>query len=354
MSGFSIDQELLSSFVPLDSLSAESLAKLTERIRPQQASAGQTLFRLGETNQDAVYLLSGRVRLADKEGRAETISSGSAAARHPLANHQPRRCSAVADSEVRFIRIDNELLDILITWEQSAGYVVREISPEAELDDEGDWMIRTLQSSVFHHIPPANIQAVFNRMESVTVGKGQDVVVQGEEGDYYYILKQGRAEVLRRSDTGGKLVRLAEKRVGDGFGEEALISDTARNATVRMLVDGELMRLSKQDFEELLEAPVLEEVGREEAAPMVEREGATLVDVRLENEFAAGHMPGAINMPLYLLRLKSRGLSGNRPIIVYCDTGRRSSAAAFVLSERGFDVYVLKGGCEAEARHEVA
>ena len=354
MSGFSIDQQVLSSLVPLDSLSPESLKKLAERVQPRRAGVGQSLFQLGDTDEDAIYLISGEIRLTDKDGKNEMMVGGSPAARHPLANQQPRPYSGVAVSDVRFIRIDNELLDILLTWEQSAGYVVREISPDAELEDEGDWMTRMLQSSVFYRVPPANIQAVFSRMQAVHVRKGQDVVTQGEEGDYYYIIKQGRAEVLRQSGQGGKLVRLAEKGVGDGFGEEALISNTARNATVRMLTDGELMRLSQQDFEELLQAPVLEEVTAEEAERMVGADEAALVDVRLENEFKNSHLPGAVNVPLYLLRLKSRQLSEDRPVIVYCDTGRRSSAAAFVLSERGFEVYVLKGGYKGEVRSEVA
>ncbi|HUI62696.1 MAG TPA: rhodanese-like domain-containing protein, partial [Steroidobacteraceae bacterium] len=52
----------------------------------------------------------------------------------------------------------------------------------------------------------------------------------------------------------------------------------------------------------------------------------------------------AINIPLYFIRLKLSALDRNIPYVVYCDTGRRSSAAAFILVERGFDAYVLTGG----------
>ncbi|MGH8261263.1 MAG: rhodanese-like domain-containing protein, partial [Steroidobacteraceae bacterium] len=47
---------------------------------------------------------------------------------------------------------------------------------------------------------------------------------------------------------------------------------------------------------------------------------------------------------LYFIRLKLSTLEQDTPYIVYCDTGRRSSAAAYILVERGFDAYVLKGG----------
>ena len=56
---------------------------------------------------------------------------------------------------------------------------------------------------------------------------------------------------------------------------------------------------------------------------------------------------GAANIPLYSLRLKLAGLDRNRHYVVCCDTGRRSSACAYILSERGFQASVLKGGLTA-------
>ena len=52
---------------------------------------------------------------------------------------------------------------------------------------------------------------------------------------------------------------------------------------------------------------------------------------------------GAVNVPLYLIRLKLSTLDRNTPYVAYWDTGRRSSAAAYILVERGFDAYVLIG-----------
>jgi rhodanese-related sulfurtransferase len=60
-----------------------------------------------------------------------------------------------------------------------------------------------------------------------------------------------------------------------------------------------------------------------------------------------------VNIPLYFIRLKLATLDRNVKQIIYCDTGRRSSAAAFILLEHGFDAYVLRGGmnsAEADLR----
>ena len=113
------------------------------------------------------------------------------------------------------------------------------------------------------------------------------------------------------------------------------------------------MRLSKEDFEELLKAPMLNDVELEQAKQMV-KEGAVLLDVRLESEHKVASIKGSRNIPLYMLRLKAETLDRSKTYICYCATGRRSSAAAYLLSERGFDSYVLKGGLQAIPRASTA
>ena len=61
-------------------------------------------------------------------------------------------------------------------------------------------------------------------------------------------------------------------------------------------------------------------------------------------EFQNLRIEDAVNIPLYFIRLKLSALDRKVPYVVYCDTGRRSSAAAYILVERGFEAYVLKGG----------
>jgi rhodanese-related sulfurtransferase len=131
--------------------------------------------------------------------------------------------------------------------------------------------------------------------------------------------------------------------VGDTFGEEALIAEAKRNATVTMLTDGSLMRLNKNDFRELMNEPLLQWVTSERAQQIVQGGGRWL-DVRLPSEFQNMAVEGSINIPLYFIRLKLSTLDRNTPYVVYCDTGRRSSAAAYILVERGFEAYVLSGG----------
>ncbi len=66
------------------------------------------------------------------------------------------------------------------------------------------------------------------------------------------------------------------------------------------------------------------------------RDGATLVDVRSEGEFAAGHVDGAINIPVDGIRDRLAEVPRNKPVVLYCRSGMRSGRAAGILRDEGF------------------
>ena len=273
------------------------------------------------------------------------IRGGSPEARNPIAPSNPRRYSARAASErVEFLAMDADMLDMMLTWDQTGSYEVNELKG---VDDDApsadDWMTTLLQTKAFHRIPPPNIQAIFMRMQRVDYNPGDMVIKQGDEGEYFYVIVKGKCLVTRETPLNKEGIKLAELGMGDTFGEEALISDAKRNASVSMLTTGTLMRLAKDDFRTLLNEPMLEWVTVEQGKEIVARGGKWL-DVRLPSEFENYRMEGAVNLPLYFIRLKLKSLDRNVHYVVCCDTGRRSSAGAYILSERGFHASVLRGG----------
>ncbi len=157
------------------------------------------------------------------------------------------------------------------------------------------------------------------------------------------MIVNGKCVVTRETPLNRDGIKLAELGVGDTFGEEALIAEAKRNATVTMSTDGVLMRLNKDDFRALMNEPLLQWVAYDRAREIVAGGGRWL-DVRLPSEYQNMSIEGSINIPLYFIRLKLSTLDKNVPYVVYCDTGRRSSAAAYILVERGFEAYVLTGG----------
>jgi len=280
--------------------------------------------------------------------RLGKVEGGSDLARNPIAPVFPRRVTAKARDRVQFMSIDSDLLDVMLTWDQTGTYEVSELQDDDDGSGTEDWMTMLLQTKAFHKIPPANIQAIFMRMQQINYSAGDVIIKQGAEGDYFYVLTRGAAMVTRETPLSKDGIKLAELHVGDTFGEEALISDAKRNATVMMQTDGSVMRLGKDDFKKLLNEPMLDWVDRAEAEQIV-AEGGKWLDVRLPSEFENHHLDGAANIPLYFIRLKLNTLDENTKYIVCCDTGRRSSAGAYILSERGFRAYVLRGGIENDA-----
>lgn len=87
----------------------------------------------------------------------------------------------------------------------------------------------------------------------------------------------------------------------------------------------------------------MKEVSRDEARKLV-GEGAQLVDVRAEHEWDAGRIAGAVHIPLPALADRAEELEGDRPVVLYCRGGNRSTMAAEALEAGGYDAAKLTGG----------
>ncbi len=92
------------------------------------------------------------------------------------------------------------------------------------------------------------------------------------------------------------------------------------------------------------------DVGPTEATLLINRDQAKVVDVREPDEFATGHLPDALNIPLSQLSKRLGELESMKefPLLVYCASGGRSSRACADLSKHGFDkLHNLNGGVSA-------
>jgi CRP-like cAMP-binding protein/rhodanese-related sulfurtransferase len=343
-----VDHTVLQDLVPLNSLTDTRFMEISRGFKVENICAGRFLFGAGECDNRSLYLLDGEVNFIDANGRVTGIvSAGMEPARYPLANQQPRLVSARTATPCVIAWLDSTLLDVMLTLDQSAYRRPADTRVEggararrAKIED--DWMTRMLHSQAFIKLAPVEIQRLLRTLTSVTVSAGDTVIRQGQEGDYFYIIREGKCSVTRQVSSKGWDVPLAELSAGDCFGEEALVSDARRNATVTMLTDGHLMRLSKKEFLELLKKPLVHYVGIEEARSIADNGGIWL-DVRLADE-CSNAMENSINIPLAEIREKAPDLSKDRSYIICCDTGRRSASAAFLLSQREFEVNVLEGG----------
>ncbi|RME34140.1 MAG: hypothetical protein D6786_05765 [Gammaproteobacteria bacterium] len=331
---------LLRDRPPIKGLPAACQEELCRSATLVEYPQGAYPFRQGQEDNDTLYLLEGKLALEADGEVVRTLDAGQPDALYPVAQLQPRQWSGRALTPVSMVRVDRGLLERLLSGQQGEEELtVGEITTSGETD----WMTRMLQSELFARMPAHNIQRIFGALEEIEIEPGTEVVRQGEPGDYYYIIGQGRFEVSRKDPASGEVVRLAELGPGDVFGEEALVGNTVRNATVTSRTRGLLKRLTREDFEALIKRPVLRVVTVEEALRRVEQ-GSGWLDVRSREQYRRNAIPGSHNLPFGQLRTGADDLRRDRSWIVVSDTGSRASVGAYILTELGFDACCLQGG----------
>lgn len=336
--GHASDVAALARLAPLAALSAERLEELAQLGAVRRVERGTDVLAQCDPAH-ASFLLSGELLLLFQGGGTLVVVGGTSEASHPLARRRPSVARTKAITDVDVVSFDDEVLDIAATWDQVAKAGDATFLGNA-------FSLGSLRSGALAQLPPAHIDELLKRFERIDAQRGQVVVREGEEGDYYYLIESGRFQVERL--VGGAKIVLAELKGGDAFGEEALVTDARRNASVTALGEGRLLRLRRADFNHLLRQPLLRRLPFAEAAATV-REGAVWLDVRYPSEYQYDGLPGAINVPLAEVRDSFSALDRSRDYIAYCQTGRRSAAAAFLFSQRGFKVSLLDGGLKAVA-----
>jgi len=333
-----VELSLFRLFVPTYVLPPQERAELARHSTLTRYEPGKVAFRRGMNSPIAAFLVEGEIELEDASGRRR-ITAGTEDARHALSNAEQFVCTATCIRPATLLLVNRAKLDYVLTWAQSGTIEVHDIGG----GDAEDWMGTMLQCPSMQLIPPANIARIISRVEPVQADAGDMLIEQGAPGDSYYVLTAGRCSVLRSEERGSEPNIIGTLLPGQGFGEEALLSGEPRNATIRADTECRLVRLSGDDFGELLQAPMLRRVDID-AAPA----RALRIDVRLPEEFAHGHVPGAVNVPLRDIRERCAGLEQARPLVVYCDGGRRSASATFLLCERGFDASWVPDGVPPE------
>lgn len=341
-----LSTETLAHLEPIRGLSPRRLEELVALCRVENHPIGSDPLAGRAGHMEFVYLLDGELKIVLLDGSMRLLVGGCDMANWPIGYKTAIPLSSKAVTGVVLLRIEFDVLDIMMTWDELT--VAAESPAPDRPDDAPAWSTMTgafsaqaLTSSALAKLPPAHIHELLRRFERVPVLRGEVIVREGDEGHDYFLVESGRCEVHKM--VGGADLRVAELKAGDAFGEEALVANTRRNASIVMKTNGVLLRLTKPDFVELLQAPLLHAIEREEAERRVAA-GACWLDIRYPAEFVEDGLPGAINLPLNEIRSAFDLLDSQREYIVYCQSGRRSSAGAFLLAQHGFKAYVLKDG----------
>jgi len=342
--------ERLRRLQPLASLAPAALQRLAPLCRIERLARNLDPFRLQDWTGKVIFLFKGQLKVDFADGSMQVIVGGTGEALLPLGGLGRPPVSAKAITDIELLYFDENILDVVLTWDQIMAPASARLADAAKPGDwrtmSGIFAVQNLTQGAFAALPAAHIRVLFERFQRVKVARGEVLLREGDAGDYYYLIEQGRCLVTR--DVAGRQVELAELKAGDAFGEEALVADTLRNATATMKTGGVLLRLAKADFIELLREPLLHRLDPIAAEQKVAA-GAIWLDVRFPAEYQHDGLPGAISIPINEIRQAYSMLDKGREYVAYCQSGRRSSAAAFLLAQRGFAAYVLEGGLKALA-----
>ena len=336
---------------PVKRLSAPARSQFVRQAEIVIIPCGSTLFQQDEQIDDLLYLLDGEVEMRGNDEFCQQIIADNEASRAPLNRSWSCRYTALAKSRLVVLRINRFLLDRLISLDQTGLFTETDTAID-EQDQPADWKTHLLQSQLFTRLPPGNMHKMFSMLCDMTVKRGDQVVTQGMPGEYFYIIREGRCKVSRRTPDSDEQITITELEAGDCFGEEALISGERRNASVTMLTSGRLMKLAKRDFDQLMQAPDLKTVSLEQATALIEK-GAVWLDVRCKEEIQQNCLVDSRNIALSDLKQvinslaeEQNDLSENKPYILVCDTGIRSAVGAMILTEQGINACYLDGGLD--------
>ena len=317
-------------------LSEEALKDLIAVPGVESGAAGEAVIT---EPGDLVVLLEGGLAMtnADRSEQLAAFTVGDDARDPAILYTIPAGAHLTLTEPSVYVLIDGQRLDELLSDKQ-------EVSSIAALGEAPRERIASLMNAqLFKHMPFDQLVRCAEAMEEAEVREGEEVVTQGAPGDFFYVIKAGSADVWR-AESGQQPVKLATLGPGASFGEEALLKGEPRNATVRMTAPGRVLKLGKEDFDRLLKSQFLLEITADQARRDVDLHGAVFIDCRFEEEWELWRLKSARLVPLDEIRERSRGLDPKREYIVYCRTGRRSRAAAFLMRQAGLNAVVLKGG----------
>lgn len=320
---------------PFHILNTEHREEAAKALEIHPLDKGQALSIEGKASNVTVYLLRGRIKVAQVDAPAEWMSG---VMQHPVATAREGLAVRVtADESSLLALVDSDFVDDLLFWDQTGRFAV-DLCVEC-----GQRMQQVKNCSAFRNLPLELFPDLVQRLKSRQVSAGEEVVRQGEPGEAFYLLSKGRAEVWEHDAYDPGLQKVNEMGPGDSFGEQAIIMGGTRSATVRMVEEGELLVLSATDYRALVADPGLREIDAGQVPDLL-KDGHRLLDVRYEEENEESRIPNSQLLPLQRLRQRREELDPSTPYVVYCRSGKRSAVAAMLMEQFGIEAVSLRGG----------
>ncbi len=286
--------ETLKQFDPFQQMDAGALVTAARQTRLLQVPAQRWLLRPGRRLGGRYYLVRGTVRLFSPQ---RDLRPGSAKARQAL---YPG-CEAIfTRGAVQLLHVDAAAVAFALGAAQS--------QPKAQ--ESADWAHRFKHSPLLQRLDATVWQQLQSALTERHFEKDARLVIEGSAAHDFFVLKSGHAAVRRSGRT------IAHLGPGDFFGEDALLLNARRGATIIATCPGVLLRLPKDRFMALLVENLIRFVGQAGAG----------VAIDLSEDGA-----------LARLRESIPTLDPKMPHHIVGGAPRERALAAFILNQKGFD-----------------
>jgi CRP-like cAMP-binding protein len=338
----SIEQLLEKPFKCLENFSQRDLKTLLSEAPKTEYQAGETILKIKAADNSRFHvLMAGSVELRQSFERRQILDWNCDENNDSLEALLDGTGTIRAMETTTILCITQQAIEDL--FYQADLYEIVDLKAESDflpeidcIDDDYklDWHSRFLQSALANQLSVSSIQTLFTGLEDIEVKTGENIVKARSEADYFYIIKQGEA-VIKTAEDGpfrGQQIQLAE---GQYFGDEALVAETTRNASVSMVSDGVLGRLDKQQFEAIIKQQLIVHSSLEQESQH------EVIDIRFSPEFKREGQRSSRNIPIPQFRLMMEKLDKQKAYIVAPANDCRSELATYLLRQAGFQAYYL-------------
>jgi CRP-like cAMP-binding protein/Zn-dependent protease len=233
--------ELIDALPAFEDLPEDLLSELAGRVRLRTYRRGQPVVRQGERASAFFVVRRGRLDVIEEDpgGGSRVLRSltrGDSFGELGLLEASPRAATVRATEESEVFEVGKGTFDRLLADEIRAPQFGPTLQAVAELGE----------LSAFAHLGGGELGDLLEHGAWMNVAPGETIVEQGEAGDAFYVLRSGRAQVLKD----GAVIRTLEP--GSYFGEIALLEDVPRTATVVARTPVRAFRLDREGFDRLV------------------------------------------------------------------------------------------------------
>ncbi len=235
----------------------EALTALVGRLVLRHFPAGEVIYSEG-TPGDALYVVeSGEVKLLDSgfsdAQLLERMRAGDSFGEMALLTGRTRaECARAASDTTLWVLYKSDFDDLMVLYPEISVSLSRALS-ERLAARENDFVVRHLRRiSLFSSLATSELRAISRQVRGLRFRPGEIICFAGQPAQTLFMIEMGE---VKRFGVGpvGEPVLIDLLGPGDSFGEQAIVQNSAYNASAQAIGEVELWTIAKADFDAMLE-----------------------------------------------------------------------------------------------------